>query len=57
MGNLIISYDNNNKDVPVLVIAREGLGFSFSPRLDVIKTFTGDEAIKLYHKLTSKEEK
>jgi hypothetical protein len=56
MANIVISYDISNKDVPVLIVAREGLGFSFSPRLEVIKTFTGDEAITLYHKLTSKED-
>lgn len=54
MGNLIISYDKSNNDVPVLIVARESL-FSFSPKLDIIKTFTGDEATILYHKLIGKE--
>lgn len=57
MGNLVISYEKSNKDVPVLVVARENSGyFMGSTGHIILKTFTGDEATELYRKLTSKEE-
>lgn len=57
MARIIVSYEKSNKDIPVLVVAKENLCFSFNPTLDIIKTFTGDEATELYKELTGKEVK
>ena len=42
MGNLVISYDKSNKDVPVLVVAREGFGGVFcGASINVVRPLQG----------------
>lgn len=58
MANFIVSYEKSTDDVPVLVVARENVPlFSVGGSLNIVKTFTGDEAVTLFNKLTSKEDK
>lgn len=52
---LIVTYDKSQEDVPVLVVGREGYGFSFNPSINVIKVITGDKAEQMYRNLTLKD--
>ena len=51
---MIVMFDKSAEDIPVLIVAREGYGFSLSPTFNVIKTLTGDNAEKAYNMLTQK---
>jgi hypothetical protein len=58
MSNIVITDDKSTSGVPVLIVGRDNRSlFTISGTLDVIKTFTGEEATELYKKLTSKEDK
>ena len=47
---LLLSMDNNssNGDIPVLTVGRRE-----NNKLNVIKTYTGEEALKIYENLTN----
>jgi uncharacterized membrane protein len=45
---LIITYDNYNEDLPVLMISRQTRNSCGDVYTQVLNTFTGDKAIELY---------
>ena len=58
MNNYIISFDKSKDDVPTLVVMRESyLIYPFDPTYDVVKTITGDKAVRIFEELTKKGEK
>lgn len=48
----LVSFDYTHGDIPVLIVGRRGT----EKEIDIINAFQGDEAKKLYRKLTKKEE-
>lgn len=44
----LVSFDYTHGDIPVLIVGRKGKG-----EIDIINSFKGDEAKKLYQKLTA----
>lgn len=53
--NYTITFDRSTKDEPVLVVARPG-GWLGAPDIQIVKVFTGEEAVELWDRLTKKNE-
>ena len=49
VGSVIVSYDNQSNDIPILIVGRKRKNQS----VEVINAFHGDEAVELYTKLTT----
>lgn len=49
IDSVIVSYDNQSNDIPILIVGRKRKNQS----VDVINAFQGDEAVKLYTRLTT----
>lgn len=52
--NYTITFDRSTKDEPVLVVASPG-GWFGAPDIQVVKVFTGKEAVELWNRLTKKD--
>lgn len=50
-----ITFDKSNEDIPTLIVARESC-FSLTPSLDIVNIITGDEAVRIFNKITNKAE-
>ena len=58
MGDtLIITFDHKDGDVAALFVSRKIFDAMYETKLEVIKEFTGDDAVSLYNLLTKKEVK
>ena len=55
MNKYTITFDKSNEDIPTLVVARESY-FAFSPCMDIVNVITGDEAVRIFNKITNKAE-
>lgn len=49
VGSVIVSYDNQSNDIPILIVGRKRKNQS----VEIIDAFQGDEATKLYKRLTT----
>lgn len=49
IGSVIVSYDNQSNDIPILIVGRKRKNQS----VEVINAFQGDEAVELYKRLTT----
>ena len=49
IGSVIVSYDNQSNDIPILIVGKKRLNQS----VEIINAFQGDEAIELYNRLTT----
>lgn len=49
IGSVIVSYDNQSNDVPILIVGKKRLNQS----VEIINAFQGDEAVELYKRLTT----
>ena len=49
VGSVIVSYDNQSNDVPILIVGKKRLNQS----VEIINAFQGDEATELYKRLTT----
>ena len=49
IGSVIVSYDNQSNDVPILIVGRKRKTQS----VDIINAFQGDDAVELYNRLTT----
>ena len=49
VGSVIVSYDNQSNDIPILIVGRKRKNQS----VEVINAFQGDEDVELYTKLTT----
>ena len=49
IGSVIVSYDNQSNDIPILIVGKKRLNQS----VEIINAFQGDEAIELYTRLTT----
>ena len=49
--NYTITFDKSTKDEPVLVVSRPG-GWFGAPDIQIVKVFTGEEAVALWSLLT-----
>lgn len=47
---ILVSFDYTHGDIPLLIVGRKGKG-----EVDIINAFKGEEATKLYQKLTMKK--
>lgn len=57
MSNYIIGFDKSKDDVPTLVVMRESyLIYPFDPTIDVVKTITGDKAVRIFEELTKEDQ-
>lgn len=57
MGDtLIITFDYKDGDVPVLLVSKKIFDTMYETKLEVIKEFTGINAVLLYKFLTNKGE-
>lgn len=57
MGDkLIITFDCKSGDVPVLLVSKEIFDSMYETKLEVIREFTGNNAVSLYQFLTNKGE-
>ena len=49
IGSVIVSYNNQSNDIPILIVGKKRLNQS----VEIINAFQGDEAIELYNRLTT----
>ena len=49
VGSVIVSYDNQSNDIPILIVGRKRKNQS----VEIINAFQGDEATELYKRLTT----
>ena len=49
IGSVIVSYDNQSNDIPILIVGKKRLNQS----VEIINAFQGDEAVELYNRLTT----
>ena len=49
---VIVSYDNDSGNIPILIVGRKPRGKA----IEIINAFEGEEATTLYDKLTSRKE-
>ena len=49
IGSVIVSYDNQSNDIPILIVGRKRKNQS----VEIVNAFQGDEAIDLYTRLTT----
>lgn len=49
IDSVIVSYDNQSNDEPILIVGRKRLNQS----VEIINAFQGDEAVELYNRLTA----
>lgn len=50
MNKIIVTFDNSQEDVPVLVVAEEGWNI-LNPALKVTNIITGNKAIEIWKQL------
>lgn len=55
MNKYTITFDKSNEDIPTLIVARDSY-FSLTPSMDIINVITGDEAVRIFNKITNKAE-
>ena len=55
--NIFISFDKSQEDVPVLTVFKKYDQLFGPSSTSVLKCITGDEAVKIYKKLTGKDVK
>ena len=48
-GSFLVSFDFNDKDVPILLVGRKKKGDA----VEIVNAFQGEEAVKLYEMLTT----
>lgn len=49
IDSVIVSYDNQSNDEPILIVGRKRKNKS----VEIINAFQGDEAVELYNRLTT----
>ena len=55
MNKYIITFDKSNEDIPTLVVSEENY-FALNPSMNIVKIFTGKEAVRIWNKLSGKVE-
>ena len=48
-GSFLVSFDFNNKDVPILLVGRKKKGDA----VEIVNAFQGEEAVRIYKILTT----